>query len=148
RLRLANGSIAWIASLRFEGPPAWIVAIDGQPAARPFQPKSDMVVLTPGGRIDLIVDMPQGGAATFQISAQIAPEVRAPLFRLKAEGRAVPLLGEVRPLPPNGLPDRIDLARSSRADLRLLGGPTPDGKFAPWRIERKDRKQENGRLFS
>jgi FtsP/CotA-like multicopper oxidase with cupredoxin domain len=56
RLRLVNIANARIMNLLFNESEISVVAVDGQPV-EPFVPKSGRVVLAPGQRADLIIDM-------------------------------------------------------------------------------------------
>jgi len=56
RLRLLNAANARTFGLGFEDQTAWIVALDGQPVS-PHHPPSDRVVLAPGMRADLMIDI-------------------------------------------------------------------------------------------
>ena len=56
RLRLVNIANARIMNLLFSESEISVVAVDGQPV-EPFVPKSGRVVLAPGQRADLIIDM-------------------------------------------------------------------------------------------
>lgn len=56
RLRLANGSLARIMALWFEGHRPTIVAIDGQPCD-PHEPHNRRILLGPAMRVDVMLDM-------------------------------------------------------------------------------------------
>jgi FtsP/CotA-like multicopper oxidase with cupredoxin domain len=56
RLRLANVANARVFGLRFEGLKPRIIALDGHPVT-PHAPANDMVILAPGQRADMILDM-------------------------------------------------------------------------------------------
>jgi FtsP/CotA-like multicopper oxidase with cupredoxin domain len=56
RLRLVNVANARVFGLRFEGLKPRIIALDGHPVT-PHEPARGMVVLAPGQRADLILDM-------------------------------------------------------------------------------------------
>lgn len=62
RLRLVNAANARIFGLRFEGLAPWLIALDGQPlpAARELV-ESEPLLIGPGMRADLIVDIPRSG---------------------------------------------------------------------------------------
>ena len=57
RLRLVNAANARTFGLGFEHQNPWIVALDGQPVT-PHPPSGDRVVLAPGMRTDLMIDIP------------------------------------------------------------------------------------------
>ena len=56
RLRLVNAANARIFGLRFGGHAPVVIAIDGQPV-EPHEPAGGLVVVAPGMRMDLIVDL-------------------------------------------------------------------------------------------
>lgn len=143
RLRVVNASAARILSLKFAGGPASIVAIDGQPSSTAFQPKGSIVIMTPGGRIDLMVDLPGDAGQEFTLSAQLSPEASVPLAVLKSAGERRPALPPVAPLPGNEMPDRLDLARAQRVDLTIEGGPAEGGKQTAWTLNKR-----TGPIFS
>ena len=57
RLRIVNTANARVFGLRFEDVAVSVVALDGQPVA-PHTPGDGRVLLGPGMRADLIVDVP------------------------------------------------------------------------------------------
>ena len=122
RLRLINGCHRAVIALKIaELDAVRVMAIDSQPA-EPFLARNGAVVLPPGGRTDVFIDMPPAkaplpvllhdGAAARPI-ARLAPSGEPPL-------RAAPL-PPAPPLPSNGLPDRLDLRNALRAELALEG---------------------------
>ena len=56
RLRLINAANARIFGLRFERHATTVIALDGQPV-EPFAPDGGRIVVAPGQRCDLIIDM-------------------------------------------------------------------------------------------
>jgi len=56
RLRLINAANARIFALRFDGLYPTVIALDGHPA-RPHEPTQGRIILGPGQRADLIIDM-------------------------------------------------------------------------------------------
>ena len=56
RLRLINAANARIFALSLAGLEGWSIALDGMPLARP-EPLTDVLILGPGQRADLIVDV-------------------------------------------------------------------------------------------
>lgn len=56
RLRLINAATARIFGFNFAGHHPWIIALDGQPLP-PYQPDEGLIILAPGERADLILDM-------------------------------------------------------------------------------------------
>lgn len=119
RVRLINATVARALALRIERHAPLVMAIDGQPA-EPFLAREGRVALGPGNRIDLFVDMPLGSGERASILLEDAGAER-PIVSLVYAGeaaRAAPL-PEPRPLPPNPLPDRLDLRGALRHDLSL-----------------------------
>ncbi|WP_342362624.1 multicopper oxidase family protein [Terrarubrum flagellatum] len=137
RVRVVNASTARILTLRFEGVPATIVAIDGQPSSTAFQPKGAAAILTPNGRADLMIDLPGDAGQQFALKVQITPEVAVPAFILKSAGDRRAALPPIAALPPNDLPKILDLARAQRVDLTIEGGPQPQGKPTAWTLNRR-----------
>jgi FtsP/CotA-like multicopper oxidase with cupredoxin domain len=119
RLRLINATAARPLALRVERHAPRVMAIDGQPA-EPFVARDSRIALAPGNRIDLFLDLPlRAGehAAIFLVDGGS----QRPIARLAYAGeaaRAAPL-PEARPLPPNALPERLDLRSASRHDAAL-----------------------------
>ncbi|MCP5368346.1 MAG: multicopper oxidase family protein [Hyphomicrobiales bacterium] len=66
RLRLINVANARLMALRFTGHRPWVVALDGQPVP-PFAPDEGRVLLGPGMRADLIVDMAGAPGSRHQV---------------------------------------------------------------------------------
>jgi FtsP/CotA-like multicopper oxidase with cupredoxin domain len=122
RFRLINGFQRNVIAIKIEGHDAQIMAMDGQPS-EPFLARNGAVVLAPGGRTDIFVDaaIPPGGVAS--ILLHDGTEAR-PIARLVGSReppvRSAPLAA-AKPLPPNGLPDRLDLRSALRIDLPLNG---------------------------
>jgi FtsP/CotA-like multicopper oxidase with cupredoxin domain len=118
RLRLLNAAHR-VIMLRLDRHPATIMAIDGQPA-EPFAARESRVTLAPGNRADLFLDAVLEPGTTAPITLQ-DDSTEAPIARLmyeKAPARPAPR-GEIKPLPPNPLPQRMDFRGSLRAELRL-----------------------------
>ena len=120
RLRIANLCNARIVPLKFLGMHSSLIGVSGQQSAV-FTPLHGEMLLVPGGRFDLVCDIPRDA----RLPAE--PQIRA------AIGGGFPLLavalsgGAAQPadLPPiswlsdNGLPEIIDLARATRVDCRV-----------------------------
>jgi FtsP/CotA-like multicopper oxidase with cupredoxin domain len=123
RLRLINGSLARIMSLRFEGHRPIIVAIDGQPC-EPHEPDGGGLLLGPAMRIDVVLDMQGEPGRRYRVVddfyeglsywlTQLAYDERPPLRAHALD----PLLA----LPRNPLPEP-DLRAAERHEVRLQGG--------------------------
>ncbi|MEO3431325.1 multicopper oxidase family protein [Pelagibius sp. CAU 1746] len=125
RLRLCNTCNARILELRIEHPDIWVVAEDGQPVP-PRELDDGYIVLSPGERADLIVDMTLARGSTAAIT-----EVSAGQSLLAGQLTYHPA-NEVQhvapwPLPPRALPDNplstdLDLAGAQAVELLLEGG--------------------------
>ena len=123
RLRLINAASARIFALDFKGHAPQVVATDGQPVA-PHAPEADRVVLGPGMRADLVVDMLGGPGQRYHVEDGF---YRGREYRLlDLAYTSEPPLRE-RPLdaplalPPNPLPEP-DVASATRHEIVLGGG--------------------------
>jgi FtsP/CotA-like multicopper oxidase with cupredoxin domain len=123
RLRLVNASPARPFALRLDHHRAVVMAIDGEPA-EPFTARDSRVVLGPGNRIDLFVDLTLAPGSSDTLLAEV-PGGTAPLANLVyaagSPARPSPL-PDPGSLPANPLPERIDLRTALRLDFRLDGG--------------------------
>ena len=119
RLRLLNVANARVFPLKVENINARVVGIDGQ-ACDPFDPLRRTVIMTPGSRFDIMVDMPAEGAPEGRISADLG--VVLPLVILKAEGEKVAARPPIVALQGNDLPPAIKLQDAQRAELVITGG--------------------------
>jgi FtsP/CotA-like multicopper oxidase with cupredoxin domain len=131
RLRLVNGALARIMSLRFEGHRPVIVAIDGQPC-EPHEPEGGRVLLGPAMRVDLMLDMQGKPGRRYRVIddfyeglaywlTELAYDTEAPL-------RAHPLDAPLA-LPRNPVPEP-DLATAEHHVLKLQGGMMGGGGMA------------------
>ena len=123
RLRLVNAANARIVSLRFDRHAIRVMAIDGQPA-EPFMARNSRVTLGPGNRIDIFVDATlDPGASAAIIAEDRRGDIEVGRFHYQ---RAEPIRPRPRedasPLPPNGLPERLDLKGAARINAPLDGG--------------------------
>ncbi len=122
RLRLVNAAGARIFAPDFEGLEPWWVALDGQPI-EPRRPGPSGLLICPGTRADLIVDIPAAGEALFRVRDTTYRNAEFILATLRSRGR--PLRGTVLP-PPRKLPDnpigRPDLARAEVRNVTFEGG--------------------------
>jgi FtsP/CotA-like multicopper oxidase with cupredoxin domain len=124
RLRLINVANARVMTLRLDRHRAKVIAIDGQPS-EPFDARGSRVILSPGARIDLIVDATLEAGAKAPLTFEYGRSEELVVARLAyAEGtpaRPAPL-GDLKQLPANPLPERIDLANAFRMEVPLDGG--------------------------
>jgi FtsP/CotA-like multicopper oxidase with cupredoxin domain len=134
RLRLINATVARALVLRIERHAPRVMAIDGQPA-EPFLARDGRVALAPGNRADVFVDMllARGERATIFLEEAGAQRTIARFDYGGEPARATPL-AEPPPLPPNALPERLDLRSASRHDVALdafVALPAPLHEHAP-----------------
>ena len=119
RLRLVNASRDRPLSARLDRHAATVMAIDGQPA-EPFPARDTRVMLAPGNRLDLFFDalLPPESTAPIFIGLD---DREAPIARVVYDlvpGRTAPR-GELKPLPDNGLPARINFASAIKLEIAL-----------------------------
>jgi FtsP/CotA-like multicopper oxidase with cupredoxin domain len=96
------------------------MAIDGQPA-EPFQARNGALVLAPGARTDIFIDVTMPAGTSTAILLHDGKEPRA-VGKIVVSGqppiRPTPL-PPGPPLPSNGLPERIELKGATRVELAL-----------------------------
>jgi FtsP/CotA-like multicopper oxidase with cupredoxin domain len=126
RLRFINGFQRHVIALKIEGYDVRVMALDSQPA-EPFPARNGALVLAPGGRADVFVDIAAAPGSTSAILLHDGREAR-PIARLVSSNdkpvREAPL-PPAPPLPSNGLPAQLELKGASRFDM-TLGGPQAD----------------------
>jgi FtsP/CotA-like multicopper oxidase with cupredoxin domain len=126
RLRFINACQRSVIAVKLDGIEVRVMALDGQPA-EPFQARNGALVIAPGGRVDVFVDVTGAAGATFAILLHDGRNAR-PIGKLTVSNepplRPAPL-SAASPLPSNGLPAQLDLKGASRVDL-ALGGPPAD----------------------
>ena len=126
RLRFINGFQRNVIAVKIEKHDVQVMALDGQPS-EPFLARNGAVVLAPGGRADVFVDAVMAPGAAAAVLLHDGTEAR-PIARLLGSSeppvRSASLVA-ARPLPSNGLPDRLDLRSALRIDLPL-NGPQAD----------------------
>ena len=100
------------------------MAIDGQPA-EPFQARNGALVLAPGGRTDVFIDVTMPAGTSTAILQHDGREARS-VGKIVVSGEP-PIrpteLPPAAPLPSNGLPERIELKGATRVELALGGSP-------------------------
>ena len=140
RLRLINAANARIFALDFQGHAPQVIALDGQPV-EPHAPEGGRLVLAPGQRADIVLDMAGKPGERFDVVDSFYQRQTYRLTRLaygdEAPLRDSPLDAPVR-LTPNPLPEP-DLSAAVRQDLLIEGGAmgrlpqgmrmTPEGPF-------------------
>ncbi|WP_246173963.1 multicopper oxidase family protein [Bradyrhizobium paxllaeri] len=120
RLRLINGSQRSVIAIKLEGVDVKVMAIDSQPS-EPFQARNGALVLAPGGRADVFVDLiaPEGTTAAILLhDGKEARRVGGLVVSGDPPIRPAPL-PPAPPLPSNDLPERIELKGATRVDLAL-----------------------------
>lgn len=118
RLRFINGSQRSVLAIKLESHEVQVMALDGQPA-EPFPARNGALVLAPGARADAFVDA--AASARFLLhDGKEARQVGSLTISGKLE-RSTPL-DPLRPLPPNDLPEKLDLKGALRFDV-ALGAP-------------------------
>ncbi|MBR0993909.1 multicopper oxidase domain-containing protein [Bradyrhizobium japonicum] len=118
RLRFINGSQRSVLAIKLENHEVQVMALDGQPA-EPFPARNGALVLAPGARADAFVD----AAASARLLLHDGKEARQ-IGNLTISGKLErPPLLPAQPLPPNGLPEKLDLRGALRFDVAL---GTPD----------------------
>lgn len=118
RLRFINGSQRSVLAIKLESHEVQVMALDGQPA-EPFPARNGALVLAPGARADAFVDA--AASARFLLhDGKEARQVGSLTISGKLE-RSTPL-DPLRPLPPNDLPEKLDLKSALRFDV-ALGAP-------------------------
>lgn len=117
RLRFINGSQRTVLAIKLESHDVRVMALDGQPA-EPFPARNGALVLAPGGRADAFVD----AATSAPFLLHDGKEARQ-IGSLSISGRLErPPLLPPQPLPPNDLPEKLDLKGALRFDV-ALGAP-------------------------
>jgi len=123
RLRLINGAPARIFGLEFQGHEPLVIAFDGQPV-EPHPPEAGRVVLGPGMRIDLVLDLTGKPGGTAPVIDKFYKDLEYKLVDLAYSG-APPLrprpLAPPAKLPPNPIPEP-DLTTARRHEVTLTGG--------------------------
>lgn len=126
RLRFINASQRTVMAIKLEGLEVRVMALDGQPA-EPFQARNGALVIAPGSRVDVFVDVTGAAGTAYPILLHDGREGR-PIGKLIVSPdppiRPAPL-PPASPLPSNGLPAQIELKGALRIDL-ALGGPAAE----------------------
>lgn len=123
RLRLVNACQRSVIAVKLGGVEVRVMALDGQPA-EPFQARNGALVIAPGGRVDVFVDVTGAAGTICPILLHNGRNART-IGKLTVANEP-PLrpnpLPAAPPLPSNGLPAQLDLKAATRVDL-VLGGP-------------------------
>ena len=120
RLRFLNACQRTVIAAKIEGYEVRVMAIDGQPS-EPFQARNGALVLAPGSRTDVFIDVTTPAGTSTAILLHDGKEAR-PVGKIVVSGeppiRPAPL-PQAPPLPSNGLPERIELKGATRVELAL-----------------------------
>jgi len=122
RLRLLNIANARIMHLLFNEPGISVIAIDGQPV-EPFSPDAGRIVLAPGQRTDLIIDMtsaPASSTAIELVIGEYAYEIAS--FTYRPQVRREQLLETPIRLPANPANKTVLPTEFKHFPLRMQGG--------------------------
>ncbi|WP_227010516.1 multicopper oxidase family protein [Pelagibius marinus] len=125
RLRLCNTCNARILELRIEHPGIWVVAEDGQPVP-PRELTDGYIALSPGERVDLIIDMILDPGSTATIT-EVSADQRLVAGHLVYHPSDQLVHTKPSPVPPPALPanplsTNLDLAGAQAVELLLEGG--------------------------
>ena len=115
RLRFINGSQRTVLAIKLESHDVQVMALDGQPA-EPFLARNGALVLAPGGRADAFVDAATSAAFLLHDGKE-ARQIGSLKMSGQLERRAP--LAPPQPLPPNDLPEKLDLKGALRFDVAL-----------------------------
>jgi FtsP/CotA-like multicopper oxidase with cupredoxin domain len=132
RIRFISAVQRNVIALKIEGYDCVVMALDGEPA-EPFLARGGLI-LAPGARADVFIDAkdkPPGASSS--ILLHDGREAR-PVGRLIVSDEPpfrTALLAPARPLPSNGLPDRLDLKGALRAELSI------SAEQSDWVVARK-----------
>ncbi|HSD42585.1 MAG TPA: multicopper oxidase family protein [Burkholderiales bacterium] len=130
RLRLANLATARVFGLAFRGHRPVVIAYDGQPV-EPHEPEQSLVVLGPGERVDVVLDMTAAPGERFDVIDRFYRQNTYRLLSLEY-GQTPPLRTRFPGAPrlaPNPTPE-VDLARAARHEVLFRGGMGP-GMMGP-----------------
>lgn len=117
RLRVINGSQRTVLAIKLENHEVRVMALDGQPA-EPFPARNGALVLAPGARADAIVDAATSGPFLLH-DGKAAHRVGNLTIAVQMERRES--LPPLPTLPPNDLPEKLDLKGALRFDVALGG---------------------------
>ncbi len=142
RLRLINAANAKVFQLGLSELVPFVVAVDGQPVL-PRRLRQVDSLLSPGQRIDLIVDVPVSRNEDMVITTA-SQKGQMPLAHFKIDRDTVvrqkPLDSSIR-LAPNDLPQHLDLVTSAVAELHMEGGAMGGLRGATLNGERKSMRE-------
>lgn len=123
RVRLLNASPHFLRVHVTAAAPCYVLAVDGQPT-EPFVMKDGRAQITPGGRLDITVDMGTANPVVLEVETSQLPvqlAILVPVGPGTATGAQASLPAPTA-LPSNGLPATIPLDNATRYQVDL-GGP-------------------------
>ena len=122
RLRLGNAATARLATVAIRGAKILVVGVDGQPS-EPFEPLASQFPIGPGGRFELMFDMPRDlGGVRLDLRGD-AGTADLPFVAIASEGASVEARSEPPRLAANPrLPAEIALESAKRCDFTISGG--------------------------
>jgi FtsP/CotA-like multicopper oxidase with cupredoxin domain len=131
RLRLINACQRSVIAVKLDGIEVRVMALDGQPA-EPFVARNGALVIAPGGRVDVFVDVTGAAGTSYPILLHDGQNARTiGKLTVASEPPLRPaLLPAAAPLPSNGLPAQLDLKNAQRFDLALNGPQS--GQQSEW----------------
>jgi FtsP/CotA-like multicopper oxidase with cupredoxin domain len=120
RLRLANACNARVIPLKFDGMHPTLIGVSGQQSAA-FTPLHGEMLLVPGGRFDLLCDIPADARppAEARIHAMIGGGFALLGVAVSGEPARQGAPPEIAWLSDNGLPAFIDLLHATRVDCQI-----------------------------
>lgn len=128
RLRLVNAGTQFLR-LKLDAT-AYAIAIDGQPVQTPFALKDGRAQLTPGGRLDLALDVGTADPIPVNVETSELPIQLALVTPVGAGSSAPPSEPAPAALPSNGLPEKIPLEKAARFEVPIGAGTVPLSGFA------------------
>ena len=120
RLRFVNGCHRTAIALRVPEHEVRVMAIDGQPA-EPFPARDGRLILSPGSRVDAIIDATLPPASRTQITLQdgSAPKPMVTLHYAPDPPQRPAPLPPAAALQSNGLPAQLPLQNAQRFDVAI-----------------------------
>lgn len=123
RVRLINAATARIFEFSIAGHNPWIIALDGQPIS-PYQPVNGAIVLAPGERADIILDMTGDPGSRYAAQDSYYPQdsrhIMDLVYSVDKPLRDRPLSSSVA-LPNNSLPE-LNLSDAVKFKIAFDGG--------------------------
>ncbi len=127
RLRVLNAASASVITFRIDRHVCAVMALDGEPGEA-FIARDSRLVLGPGNRVDLFVDMvlPPEASAPIVIETAGGDVAIARMNYAPGANGSAPR-SESRPLPDNPLPERMDFRGALKLNVPIEGGAGAQG---------------------